>query len=300
MSLSKSLPKGQVPIPCELCEGSFQIQWKCLDCKLLLCSKCKENIHPRIKLADKHKILKIKDITSDDLEDKLDLASVTCNVHDDKLCCLYCADCDEAICLLCITQTHTKHSMIELCEGYNICIKNVKSFTTQIDERIASIKFLEKKRYEDEKIKIMMQEKKLIEAIKSQTQILHRELDGHWINFRKELDASIYDRANIKIKSRIIDKEGHWDKSEEDIGSEQNDLKITTRIFDSVIHSRDANETFRVAREGMKLVNEEMARITADIGLPPTFIPRMVLSTSIESVPGWLKVSNSLCNCRKK
>ncbi|CAC5424712.1 unnamed protein product [Mytilus coruscus] len=297
MSLSKSLPKGQVPIPCELCEVSFQIQWRCSDCKLLMCSKCKEKIHPKIKLAAEHKILKTKDITSEDLEDKPDLASVTCSVHDDKLCCLYCEDCDDAICLLCVTQTHSKHNMIELCEGYDICVKNVQSFTTQIDERIASIKCLERKRYEDEKIKILIQEQKLIEAIKSQTQILRKELEGHWINFedviRKELDASKYNRANIKIKSRIFDKEGHWKKSEEVIGSEHNDLKITTRIFDAVVHSRDANETFRVAREGIKLVNEEMARITADIGLPPTFIPRMILSTSIESVHGWLKAMHT-------
>lgn len=121
-----------------------------------MCSKCKEKIHPKIKLADRHKIVNIKDIASVNFVDKHDFTSISCPFHDDKLCCLYCKSCDEASCSLCVTRTHSNHDMIELSEGYSIYINKIKRFTMQINERIKFIKLSEIIRYYDGKTKMLM------------------------------------------------------------------------------------------------------------------------------------------------
>ncbi|VDI63348.1 Hypothetical predicted protein [Mytilus galloprovincialis] len=64
MALSKPQLGIQSPILCQLCERDPKISWKCLECDLLMCSVCKNNIHPKIKTAGKHKIISIKDILS--------------------------------------------------------------------------------------------------------------------------------------------------------------------------------------------------------------------------------------------
>ncbi|XP_052078460.1 heat shock 70 kDa protein 12A-like [Mytilus californianus] len=276
MSLSKSLPKGQVQIPCELCEVCFQIQWKCLDCKLFMCSKCKERIHPKIKLADKHKIVTLKDITSDDLEAKPDLTSISCIVHDGKLCCLYCKDCEDAICSLCVTKTHTTHNMIELSEGYNMCIEKNKSYSEMINKtietfnidlsKLKTIELSEITRYQDGKKKVMMQERYLINSIQSQSQILSNEFEKHWNIFQDVI-------------------------SKEETTLEHNVAQTKTRrkIFDAAASSSDANEAFRAAREGKQMINEESVRSYIDIQRPPTFVPHLVSSTTITSVHGSLE-----------
>ncbi|VDH97205.1 Hypothetical predicted protein [Mytilus galloprovincialis] len=62
MALSKSMQKAQIPLPCELCEIETKIQWKCIDCILLLCDKCKNKVHSKFKKAKDHKIITIKEV----------------------------------------------------------------------------------------------------------------------------------------------------------------------------------------------------------------------------------------------
>ncbi|XP_071177826.1 uncharacterized protein [Mytilus edulis] len=64
MALSKPILGIQSPIQCQLCERDPKISWKCLECDLLMCSACKNNIHPKFKTAGEHRIISIKDIGS--------------------------------------------------------------------------------------------------------------------------------------------------------------------------------------------------------------------------------------------
>lgn len=62
MALSRPLLGIQSPIQCQLCEQGAKITWKCLECDLLMCSSCKNNVHPKIKTAKEHMIIGIKEI----------------------------------------------------------------------------------------------------------------------------------------------------------------------------------------------------------------------------------------------
>ncbi|XP_071136376.1 uncharacterized protein [Mytilus edulis] len=60
--MAMSLPQGQIPVQCQLCEGDPKVKWKCLDCDLLMCSKCKDKIHSKFKSEKNHRIIDIKDV----------------------------------------------------------------------------------------------------------------------------------------------------------------------------------------------------------------------------------------------
>ncbi|XP_071151199.1 uncharacterized protein [Mytilus edulis] len=70
MALSKPQLGTQSPIQCQLCEQDPKISWKCVECELLMCSLCKNNIHPKIKTAGEHRIISIKDIGNTLLSNK--------------------------------------------------------------------------------------------------------------------------------------------------------------------------------------------------------------------------------------
>ncbi|VDI27443.1 Hypothetical predicted protein [Mytilus galloprovincialis] len=60
--MAMSLPQGQCPVQCQLCEGNPKVKWKCLDCDLLMCSKCKDKVHSKFKSEKVHRIIDIKDV----------------------------------------------------------------------------------------------------------------------------------------------------------------------------------------------------------------------------------------------
>ncbi|XP_063397238.1 uncharacterized protein LOC134681527 [Mytilus trossulus] len=78
MASSKPQLGIQSPVHCQLCERDPKISWKCLECDLLMCSACKNNIHTKIKTAGEHRILAIKDIGSSpsSVPSKIDMALV--------------------------------------------------------------------------------------------------------------------------------------------------------------------------------------------------------------------------------
>jgi hypothetical protein len=117
---------------CQLCEESIQIKWKCLQCNFLLCTKCK-NIHKKVKSSDEHNIVDIKDtaIYQHSSEPDPDCGHIKCKNHEGQNCCLFCKECEEVVCHLCIAKTHNKHNMTEIKEGYKISFMTLKTFNTE-------------------------------------------------------------------------------------------------------------------------------------------------------------------------
>ncbi|VDI77778.1 Hypothetical predicted protein [Mytilus galloprovincialis] len=197
MALSKSFQKGQIPMLCQLCEESSEIKWKCLLCDFLLCTKC-QKIHKKVKSTDQHTIIDIKDIAVYQVKDQQDFSHIPCEIHCGQLCCLFCQTCEEVVCPLCIANTHNKHSMIELAEGYKLTLKTIQTFNSELEVKLTdnekgisklhSIKSSEDVKYETEKQKIWSREK-----------ILRDEVEKHSIKLLKELDK-LKDHQNKSIK----------------------------------------------------------------------------------------------------
>ena len=93
MASSHSIGKGQTALVCQLCENDPNIKWKCLDCELLMCQRCRDKVHPKFPLAQDHIIIDIKDIHQHQSEPKLEFTQLKCGVHTGQKSCLYCNTC---------------------------------------------------------------------------------------------------------------------------------------------------------------------------------------------------------------
>ncbi|XP_071136935.1 tripartite motif-containing protein 42-like [Mytilus edulis] len=112
MAFSKSLTKGQIPVGCQLCEGGQKIEWKCTDCSLLICDRCKVGVHLRI--AKDHRIVNIREIGEvEDSWDSFVFSELKCKDHHNQPCSLYCRTCNKVICLKCIAKSHNGHTFVD-------------------------------------------------------------------------------------------------------------------------------------------------------------------------------------------
>ncbi|CAC5418605.1 TRIM2_3 [Mytilus coruscus] len=237
MALSKSPQSGQLPMSCQMCEESNEIRWKCLLCDFLLCSKC-QKLHKKVKSTDHHTIIDIKDIAShqQQTKDKLDFSNITCGIHAGQNCCLYCQSCEVVVCPLCIINIHDKHKMIELAQGYELTIKTVKTFNSEIDQKLVqnmkelselgTFKSSEDSKYELEKQKILSRKK-----------ILKDEVEQHTNKLLKELDQ----RKEILMKS-VNDTENRSEKIIKD-------LDLRKKNLSQAINSNIANQVFNIYSE---------------------------------------------------
>ncbi|XP_071162812.1 uncharacterized protein [Mytilus edulis] len=124
MAFSQSTRKGQVTVSCKLCETDRPIKWKCIDCNILMCNHCKEQVHSKFKNAHEHKTIDIKDIGLH--REEIDFTNIKCNQHSSQSCCLFCKTCDCLVCPTCFAKDHKQHDLIEISEGYNMKIQRLK------------------------------------------------------------------------------------------------------------------------------------------------------------------------------
>ncbi|XP_052074889.1 uncharacterized protein LOC127712476 [Mytilus californianus] len=134
MAFSKSIPKGQFPINCELCESNPKIQWKCQDCNLLMCQACRYKIHPKFKNAGKHRICDIKEISlfAEGDETNIDFSNIPCIKHKGQDYCLFCKACNYLVCATCVSTKHNGHKMGEIKEFYEKKMINVRKQQTEV------------------------------------------------------------------------------------------------------------------------------------------------------------------------
>ncbi|CAC5407882.1 unnamed protein product [Mytilus coruscus] len=200
MALSKTLQKGQTVLACQMCEEESKIKWKCLLCNFLMCDKCRK-IHQKVKSSEEHKIVDLKSIASEEkpLGHIHDFYNIKCDKHSGKICCLFCKECEEVVCPLCITNAHNTHNMTEISAGFKVAMEVLRDLhactnqdltllTTNMDT-IQKIKTENLSSYSEKKQAILNQEKVLKDTIHEQSENLLSQLDDRVNNMNKPLQA---------------------------------------------------------------------------------------------------------------
>ncbi|CAC5371249.1 unnamed protein product [Mytilus coruscus] len=210
MAFASSIQIGQIPIGCQLCDGGHKIQWKCFDCNLLICERCRDGVHLRI--AKDHRIRNIKDVDEDErYPEAITFSDNKCEEHKGNACCLFCKTCKKLICPICIAKVHNGHQLIE--EGeYNCkretlkakqkCAENNLSDLLNTEVRLKQIKKDEKAKYTKTRQEIIDQ-KNIVQRTFDQ---LIDEIDRDW----KEINKNI-EQEQIMVKQR--QKRAHLEKN---------------------------------------------------------------------------------------
>ncbi|VDI06409.1 tripartite motif-containing protein 2/3 [Mytilus galloprovincialis] len=195
MAFSQSVRKSQVPLKCNLCENDT-IEWKCEDCGLLLCTNCSDTKHSKIKNAQNHKVIDIKQVGV--YSEAVDFTNIKCKDHPGQLCCLFCTNCDSLVCPICIVKIHKKHDLIEISEGFYTNAERLKKGQNKIQTNRTTL----------------ATKKELLEQCKCRTnekctKVL-QNIQNHGIALKKAVDKYIEElknevRENKKLITHQID-----------------------------------------------------------------------------------------------
>lgn len=121
---------------CHLCAIEPNLKWKCKECNLVMCQRCKDTEHSLFPSAYYHDVVDIKDIwkDEDDQVGKLIVANLKCKLHESQICCLFCQTCHQIVCPTCITKSHKFHDLIKVKEGYKKIVNKLKDVDKRIDQ----------------------------------------------------------------------------------------------------------------------------------------------------------------------
>ncbi|XP_071136251.1 uncharacterized protein [Mytilus edulis] len=206
---------GQVPVYCSLCEESTRIEWKCLNCDMLMCDKCKEKIHVKFKFAKDHKVVSIEEVGLH--KDEIDFSNISCNKHPVQSCVMFCKSCVYLVCPLCISETHDGHGLVTIKKGYEILIgklktrgKNMGTNINKLEKRKEEVKDVDRtelSKFENTMKKIKDQNVRLKKEVDQHTKKLETELIKKWEDLHrcteteeKEVSLLIESLASKKLE----------------------------------------------------------------------------------------------------
>ncbi|XP_063402663.1 uncharacterized protein LOC134686805 [Mytilus trossulus] len=260
---------GQVPVSCSLCEENTRIEWKCLNCDMLMCDKCKEKIHVKFKFAKDHKVVSIAEVGLH--KDEIDFSNISCSKHPVQSCVMFCKSCIYLVCPLCISETHNGHGLVTIREGYEILIGKLK---TRGKNMGTNINELEKRKEEVKDVNQTELSKfeNTMKKIKDQNVRLKKEVDQH----------------TGKLETELIKK---WEDVHRCTETEEKEVSLLIKSLtskrsevDDIIQSTDSK---RVFVDGLGLVQSMEEMITppdSKFDSIPIFLPGQITPYNIGSL----------------
>ncbi|CAC5371248.1 unnamed protein product [Mytilus coruscus] len=208
MAFGSSIQKGQIPVGCALCDGGHTIQWKCFDCNLLMCERCRDGVH--LKIAKDHRIRNIKDIDEHErYPEAITFSDNKCEEHKGNACCLFCKTCKKLICPICIAKVHNGHQLIEdgehndkreTLKARQKYAENIQRDLVNAKERLRQIKTDENTKYTktrkeiiDHRIEVQCAFDKLVEEIDRNWKEINKNIEQEQVRVEK-----IHKKADVE------------------------------------------------------------------------------------------------------
>ncbi|OWF46343.1 Transcription intermediary factor 1-alpha [Mizuhopecten yessoensis] len=179
-----------VTYTCALCDSPDNVNWYCNDCQEALCDRCKET-HTRGKKSRNDDIVAIGKANRQG--DKP--VPEVCKLHPGKLCDLYCSDCNELLCGMCVSKSHKLHNWKPIEEEFPTKKQQLKRHITTISSKIQHVKNETSKRH------------RANEAFKQNIDTMRKEVDSQRTKLKAEVD-SLVDAALVELSSLEQEESG--------------------------------------------------------------------------------------------
>ncbi|VDI45561.1 tripartite motif-containing protein 66 [Mytilus galloprovincialis] len=225
MAFSQSIKRGQAPATCNLCKMETKIKWKCINCDVIMCDKCKDKIHVKLKLASDHTVIDIKRIGT--YRESPDFSNLICEIHTDQSCVLFCTTCDTLVCTWCINIIHNGHGFIQVSEGYKSKIEKVQNEQTKAKEKIKEL-MKGKGPVDHDNVTDNKQYKDLI-----------RKIEARNIEIKKSAD-----KYAEELKSELKRKWEKQDKATTIVDNIVDNLKKLISNAEDIIQSKEVKKVF--------------------------------------------------------
>ncbi|VDI04245.1 tripartite motif-containing protein 71 [Mytilus galloprovincialis] len=260
---------GQVPVSCNLCEENTRIEWKCLNCDMLMCDKCKEKIHVKFKFAKDHKVVSIQEVGLH--AEEVDFSSISCKNHSKQICFMFCKSCDCLVCPLCISETHNGHGLVAIKEGYEIHSNKLKTGQNNIKTKIVQLK---KRKAEVKNIETTEHSRleNTLKKIETQKNVLKNEVDKHIENLKSKV-MKRWEALRLTTK-----------KEENEVTLLIGSLESQNSEVDEIIQSNDGKRVFVDGLGLVQLMEETVTPTCTKFDSIPIFLPGEITPYNIGSL----------------
>ncbi|XP_021340297.1 probable RING finger protein 207 homolog [Mizuhopecten yessoensis] len=146
MASNRSVQCAQEPVTytCAMCDSDDEVRWYCNDCQENLCDRCKE-FHSRGKKTKNDDVVSIGDANRQG--DKP--VPEVCKLHPGKLCDLFCSDCNEFLCGICLSKIHKHHNWKPFEDEFSSKMQHLKEHMAAISTKIKHFKNETSERHRD-------------------------------------------------------------------------------------------------------------------------------------------------------
>lgn len=240
MALSRSVGKGQAPVPCQFCENERKITNKCLDCNLLMCENCSIKLHAKVKGASDHTIVNIRNLGPQHSVDLKDFSRIKCHTHQTQTACLFCSTCNQAVCPTCVSKVHKIHNMEEFQNIYQLKVERLHCGQGKV-ERDNMILERRVKNLDDLKAVENIKLSNIRENIVDQATLIKREFDEYVSKLITEVNEE-----NTKVTTTIQKEQSEIDnikKKRNDHRQKAQDLKDTSDMAEFFTKITDVTES---------------------------------------------------------
>ncbi|XP_021341187.1 uncharacterized protein LOC110442078 [Mizuhopecten yessoensis] len=225
MASNRSVRRAQEPVTytCALCDTENEVRWYCNDCQENLCDRCKE-AHTRGKKTKNDDVVLIGKANRQG--DKL--VPAVCKLHPGKLCDLFCSDCNELLCSICISKTHKHHNWKPFEDEFSSKKQHLKEHMTAISAKIEHFKNETSERHNDN------------EGFNGSIDTVRKEVNYKRTKLKAEVD---YIADAILAELSALEKE------------------------ESTLHKKDCQRSEKNVEELMHLLNEAEMTDTSSVSL---------------------------------
>ncbi|VDI65239.1 Hypothetical predicted protein [Mytilus galloprovincialis] len=167
-----------------------------------------------------------------------------CTIHSNQICCAFCTDCDQPVCMDCLIISHKKHEYRKLNEVYDTAISEMKDLQNKLEscyqlfvdenENLEKLLIDGEKNYKEIKDKILLTEKEIKETVSKYAKELLENLESKW------------KPTQIKIITELFTTQ----KTKEDLVARKERLKKT-------LQSHQASEIFSSRKKLDKTLPEK-------------------------------------------
>ncbi|VDI58292.1 Hypothetical predicted protein [Mytilus galloprovincialis] len=269
MASSQSVGGGQVPVNCKLCETDRPIQWKCMDCSILMCRHCKDKVHSQFKNAYDHKIISREEIGLH--TEELDFTNIKCEEHTEQFSCLYCYTCDVLVCPTCVAKVHKRHDLIEISDEYKMKVKGLKKGQGKMQNSNSNLKAKK-----DELNKLMSAENskysKVRQDIQKHEETVKEQVETYFKELLNKLDQS-HETVLISVKSDLNALSIFTNQTEGIINQVQDCIDIS-----------NASEFFKKVKTIEKSTDIQEPQTKPKYSSSPKFVPGSITQSNIGSL----------------
>ncbi|XP_076099450.1 uncharacterized protein LOC143068938 [Mytilus galloprovincialis] len=269
MASSQFFGGGQVPVNCNLCDTDRPIQWKCMDCRILMCGNCKDKVHSQLKNALDHKIISREEIGLH--TEELDFTNIKCDEHAGQSSCLYCNTCEVLVCPTCIAKVHKKHDLIEISDEYKKKVDKLKKGQSKMQKSNSNMNAKK-----DELNKLMSAENskysKVKQDIVSHEKTVKEQVEKYFKELINKLDQS-HETVLTSVKTDLNAISVFTNQTNDKIKQVQDFIEIT-----------NASEFFKEVKTMEKSTEIQESQTKPSYSSSPKFVPGNINQSMIGSL----------------